>query len=200
MEVGEGIEPGEHNREGLTKGDVLFQDGAEGGADDPIVAKRDMGEGIDVAGQDTPGEGLIGTEEVGDGGKLAPEVEVARIGAGGRVVLKAVGFNDGEEGPAKVGFGASGEDEGNDKTIGREPKFGKEAGEAGAEAGGIGDKVAGVPFVTQIAEDGIERGVGDALPAQAGNDAVEGKRGVGGGGGDDFDDGEGGEVVGDLGF
>lgn len=159
-----------------------------------------MGEGIDVAGEDAPGEGLVGTEEVGDGGKLAPEVEVAWIGVRGSVVLKAMGFNDGQEGPAEVGFGASCEGEGDDETFRREPDFGEEAGEAGAEAGGVDDEVAGVPFVTQVAEDGIQRGVGDALPAEAGDDAVEGERWGGGGDGDDFDDGEGGEVVGDQGF
>lgn len=158
-----------------------------------------MGEGIDVAGEDAPGEGLIGTEEVGDRGKLAPEVEVAGIGVRRRMVLKAVGFHDGEEGPAEVGFGASGESEGDDEAIGGEPEFGEKAGKAGAETGGVDDEVAGVPFGTQVAEDGVERGVGYTLPAKAGDDAIEGERRGGGVVGGNFDDGEGSEVVGGRG-
>ncbi len=116
------------------------------------------------------------------------------------MVLKAAGFDEGKEGPAEVGFGASGEGEGDDETFGRGPDFGEEAGEAGAEAGGIDDEVAGVPLVAQGAEEGIEVGVGDALPAEAGDDAVERERRGGGGGRDDIHDGEGGEVVSDLGI
>lgn len=198
-EVFEGVVPGDEHREGLTKGDVLFENSAEGGADDPIIVEGGMGEGIDVAGEDAPGECLIGSEEVGDGGKLAPEVEVAGIGVRGRMVLKAVGFNDGEEGPAEVGFRASGEGEGDDEAIGGEPEFGEEAGEAGAETGGINDEVAGVPFGTQVAEDGVERGVGGPLPAKAGDDAIERERWGGGMVGGNFDDGEGSEVVGGRG-
>lgn len=113
------------------------------------------------------------------------------------MVLKAVGFNEGKEGPADVGFGARGEGEGDDETIGRGPDFGEEAGEACAEASGIYDEVTGIPLFPQAAEDGIEIGVGGALPAKAGNDAVDGERWGCGRSGDDIDDGEGGEVVGD---
>ncbi|MCU0487764.1 MAG: hypothetical protein MUE67_02290, partial [Anaerolineales bacterium] len=155
-----------------------------------------MGEGIDVAGEDAPGEGLIGAKEVGDRGKLAPEVEVARLGVGGRMVLKAVRFNDREEGPAEVGFGARRKDEGNDETFGGGPEGGEEAGKASAKAGGIDDEVTGAPFVTQAVEDGVERGVRGALPTEAGDDAVDGERWGCGVVGEYFDDGEGSEIVG----
>ena len=92
------------------------------------------------------------------------------------MVLKAMGFDEGEEGPAEVGFGAGGESEGDDEAFGRGPGFGEKAGEAGAEAGGIDDEVAGLPVIAKLAEGLIEIGVGDTLPAEAGHDAVEGER------------------------
>jgi hypothetical protein len=58
---------------------MLVEDGAQGGADDPIVVEGGAGEGVDDARGDAPGEGLIGTEEVGYGGELAPEIEIAFI-------------------------------------------------------------------------------------------------------------------------
>jgi hypothetical protein len=178
---------------------VLVEEGAKGGAEDPIVVEGGVGEGGGDAGGDAPGEGLIRTENVGYGRELAPEIEVGLICIRGGVVLKAAGFDEGKEGPAEVGFGASGEDEGDDETFGRGPDLGEEAGETGAEAGGIDDEVAGIPLVAQAAEEGVEIGVGDALPADAGDDAVEGEQRGRGGGGDDVDEGEGSEVVGELG-
>ena len=116
------------------------------------------------------------------------------------MILEAMGFDEGEEGPAEVGFGARGKDEGDDQAVGGGPGLGEEAGEAGAKAGGIYDEVAGLPVVTKTAEDLIEIGVGNALPAIAGDDAVEGERRGGGGGGVDFNEGQGGEVVLNLRF
>ena len=161
------------------------------------------GEGIEEAGRDSPGEELIGTEDVGYSGDLTPESLVGLVGFGGSVILEAMGFDEGEEGPAEVGLGAGGENERDDEAFGGDPGFGEKAGEAGAEAGGIEDKVAGLPVIAKLAEGLIEIGVGDTLPAEAGYDAVERERrggGLGraqGGGGSDFDDSEGGEVVGE---
>ena len=198
-EVCQGVGSRDDDGYALAEGDVFVEEGAEGGAEDPIVVEGGVGEGVGDAGGDAPGEGLIGTEELGYGGELAPEIEVALICIRGGVVLKAAGFDEGKEGPAEIGFGASGEGEGDDETFGRGPDLGEEAGETGAEPGGIDDEVAGMPLVAQAAEEGVEIGVGDALPAEAGDDAVEGERRGRGGGGEDLDDGEGGEVVGDLG-
>ncbi len=58
---------------------MLVEDGTEGGAEDPIVVEGGVGEGVGDARGDTPGEGLIGTEELGHGGELAPEIEVKGI-------------------------------------------------------------------------------------------------------------------------
>jgi hypothetical protein len=91
------------------------------------------------------------------------------------VVLKAVRFNEGKEGPAEIGFGAGGKDEGDDETFGRGPDFREEAGEASAKAGGIYDEIAGPPLIPQAAENGVEISVGGALPAEAGNDIVPGE-------------------------
>ena len=112
--------------------------------------------------------------------------------------MKSASFDQGKEGPAEVGFGTSGEDEGDDQTLGRGPNFGKEAGEAGSESSGIDDEVTSFPLVAQGSENRIEIGMGNALPAEASDDAVEGKRWRCGRGGDNIDDGESGEIVGDL--
>ena len=133
----------------------------EGGAEDPIGVEGGVGEGVEDAGGDAPGEGLIGTEDVGDGGELAPEIEVGLIGMRGGVVLKAAGFDDGKEGPAEVGFGASGEGEGDDEAFGRGPNLGEEAGETGAESGGIDDEVVGMPSVAQAGPSARGEGLGD---------------------------------------
>jgi hypothetical protein len=174
--TGEGVKRGNDDGDGLVKGNVFVEEGAEGGADDPIIVKGDMGEGIEETRRYAPGEELIGTEEVGNGGDLTPESFIAFVRIRGGVVLEAMGFDEGEEGPAEVGFRAGGENVGDDEAYGWGPGFGEEAGETGAETGGIDDEVAGLPVVAKTAEGLIKIGVGDILPAEAGYDAVEGKR------------------------
>jgi hypothetical protein len=58
---------------------VLVEEGAQGGADNPIVMEGGVGEGVDEARRNAPGEGLIGTEEVGYDGELTPKIEVGFI-------------------------------------------------------------------------------------------------------------------------
>ena len=79
MEVCQGIWGVDDDGYALVEGDVLVEEGTQGGADDPIVVEGGVGEGVDEARGDAPGEGLIGTEEMGYGGKLAPESEVTFI-------------------------------------------------------------------------------------------------------------------------
>ena len=58
------------------------------------------------------------------------------------------------------------------EACGRGSNLGEEAGKTGAETGGIDGKVAGMPLVAQAAEEGIEAGVGETLPVEAGDHAV----------------------------
>ena len=58
-EVGEGVGRGDKDGDTQAERDVFVEEGAEGGAEDPIVVERGMGEGVGGTGRDAPGEGLI---------------------------------------------------------------------------------------------------------------------------------------------
>ena len=58
---------------------MFVEQGTKGGAENPIVAERDTGERVEEAGWNAPGEGLVGAEDMGYGGKLTPEGEVSFI-------------------------------------------------------------------------------------------------------------------------
>jgi hypothetical protein len=96
---GEGVNRGNDGREGAVNRNVFVEDGAEGGADDPIIVERGPGEGFEVTRRDSPGEDLIGAEDVGNGGELTPEGLITFVRLRGGMILEAMGFDQGEEGP-----------------------------------------------------------------------------------------------------
>ncbi len=115
---GERVNRRNDGREGTVNRYVLVDEGAEGSADDPVIVKGGMSEGVEDARRHSPGKELVGTGDVGNGGDLTPEGFIGFVRIRGGVVLEAMGFHEGEEGPAKLGFGAGGENEGDDEAFG----------------------------------------------------------------------------------